>query len=151
MPESVRLPGLAGGEIPIPGDAPLTLLVFFKSSCPTCRWALPFVQALHEHAAGLTVVGVAEDDEDEARELADELGLTFPIALESAPWSVSAAWDLTTVPTVFLVEDETVTIVSPGFSRDDLLFVARRAAARSRGAPVDPFGGDTTIPIFRPG
>lgn len=149
---SFRLPSLGGVAVAVPGGSPLTLLVFYKASCPTCEWALPFVQALHERADGLAVVGVASDAEDEARAFAEKLGLTFPVGVESEPWDVSAAYALTTVPTLFLVgESGKVLLTSPGFSRDDFLEVARRAAERSGGAPADPFPEGAEIPAFRPG
>jgi peroxiredoxin len=145
------LPGLTGGGVAVPGDAPLTLLTFYKASCPTCRWALPFVQALHERAAGLTVVGVASDGEPEARAFALELRLTFPIGIESPPWPVSAAYRLTTVPTVFLVDGGAVRFASAGFVRDDFLRAAAVAAGRAGGPPANPFPEGAPVPAFRPG
>jgi peroxiredoxin len=150
---AAELPCLGGGTVELPGGAPLTLLVFYKASCPTCRWALPFVQALHERAHGLTVVGIAsEDDVDEAAAFAAELGLTFPIGLESAPWEVSAAYGLTTVPTLFLIDGAgRVKRVSPGFAKEDFLAAAAEAAALHGGAPADPFPEGAAVPEFRPG
>lgn len=147
-----RLPSLGGGALDLPGAAPLTLLAFTKASCPTCRWALPFVQALHERARGLTVVGVASDPPAEARALAEELGLGFPVAVEGEPWEVSAAYGLTTVPTLVLVDGSgEVLFTSEGFSRDDFLEIARRAGERSGTAPADPFPAGEAVPPFRPG
>jgi len=147
------LPRLSGGEVALPGSSPLTLLAFYKASCPTCRWAAPFVQSLHAKTKGgsLAVVGVAEDDEDTARQFADELGLDFPIAVETEPWAVSTSYGLATVPTFFLVDNEgEILLTSPGFARDDLREVARRAAELSGGEPADPFDG-ADVPPFRPG
>lgn len=146
------LPSLAGGQVDLPGPAPLTLLAFTKASCPTCRWVAPFLQGLHERARGLTVVGVASDPVDEVRAFAEELGLGFPVAVESAPWEVSAAYGLTTVPTLILVDgDGTVLLASEGFARDDFLEIARTAGERSGTAPADPFPAGEAVPALRPG
>lgn len=147
------LPRLGGGTVDLPGTAALNLLVFWKSSCPTCRWVLPFVERLHARTAGvsLAVVGVAEDDEAEAGAAVAEAGVTFPTALEAEPWAVSAAYELMTVPTFVLADAAgRVLMVSPGFAKDDLLEVARRAAERDGGEPADPFG-DESVPAYRPG
>lgn len=148
-----ELPRLGGGTVELPGGAPLTLLAFYKASCPTCRWAMPFVQTLHERARGLTVVGIAsEDDASEAAVFAQELGLTFPIGLESAPWDVSRAYALSTVPTLFLVDGAgRVKRASPGFAKEDFRAVAAEAAALHGGAPADPFPEGVAVPEFRPG
>ncbi|MGQ0720627.1 MAG: peroxiredoxin family protein [Candidatus Eiseniibacteriota bacterium] len=140
-----HLPGLACRSVAVPGAAPLTLLAFTKASCPTCRWMFPFVQALHERAKGLAVVGVASDPVGEARAFVEELRLTFPIGVESAPWPVSAAYGLTSVPTLFLIETGTVRLASVGFSRSDFLEIASAAAAAS------PFPAGAAVPAFRPG
>ena len=150
----VLLTDFDGKDLNIPGRSRLTLLTVFKASCPTCEWALPYVQRLHEKTSGgaLEVMGVAEDDRATALEFAEETGLTFPIALESDPWPVANGYGLSTVPTMFLIDESgEILLSSPGFSKDDLLDVARRAAELDGEEPADPFDGDTTVPAFRPG
>jgi thiol-disulfide isomerase/thioredoxin len=152
---AAELPSAAGDAesvVAIPGAATKTLLAFFKSSCPTCKWALPWIQRLHESArdAGLRVVAVAEDDSSVARALVEELSLTFPVGVESEPWALSEAYGLSTVPTFFLVDEGgVVEMASPGFSRDDLLECARRAAEAAGVPAPKPFPED--LPAFRPG
>jgi peroxiredoxin len=134
-----------------PGRGVHTLLLFTKSSCPTCRWAAPFFRRLAEAAPdGLRLIGIAQDDAEDERAFADEPGLPYPIALESSPWPTSAAYGLTTVPSAVLVDPEGAVILrSDGFARDDLNDAVRRAAEAS-GSPVPvPFGED--VPAFRPG
>lgn len=147
------LPRLGGGEVRVP-SARLTLLVFAKSSCPTCRWALPYFQALHERTenGALAVIGVVQDDVATEQAFAEELALTYPIALEGSPWDLAVAYGVTTVPTFFLLDESgTVRLNSPGFSRDDLLEVARAAAELDGGDPASPFPEGEEIPAFRPG
>jgi peroxiredoxin len=151
---TATLPGLAGGDIAIPGSAPLTLVVLLKASCPTCRWALPHYQALHEASRDrpLAVIGVFQGEAAASAVVAAEAGATFPLALEPAPWELSAAFDAVTVPTAILIDDEgKVVITSLGFSRDDLLEAGRRAAAIDGGDPIDPFPAGEEVPVFRPG
>jgi len=145
------LPRLGGGELTLPGSSPLTLLAFFKSTCPTCATALPLVRFLHERAPdGFRVVGVAQDEEPAAQALADVLGLAFPIALEGVPWEVSARYGLVTVPTLFLVgADGRILLTSPGLARDEIREIGRRAADVG-GEPVDPII-DAELPAFVPG
>jgi peroxiredoxin len=147
------LPALGGGKVAGPAKSGLTWLVVYKHSCPTCRWALPYYQALHEKAGGgsLRVVGVAEGSPEETEAQAAELGVTFPVGLEADPYPVSASYDLSTVPTCFLIDAEgRVELTSIGFSRDDLQEAARRAAEVDGGEPADLFGGEE-VPAFRPG
>jgi peroxiredoxin len=145
------LPRLGGGELTLPGSAPLTVLAFFKSTCPTCGTALPFLRALHERAPeGFEVFGVAQDEEPAARALAEVLGLGFPIGLESVPWEVSARYGLLTVPTIFLVDAAgEILMTSPGLARDELRAMGRRAADLG-GDPIDPIH-DEELPAFVPG
>jgi hypothetical protein len=126
--------------------------VFFKSSCPTCVWCLPFFEKLHRLAGPevLSVIGVAEDDEADLTPIAQELALTFPIALEPPPYATSTSYEVMTVPTVFFVRDDArIELESAGFARSEILEIARRAAALAGTDPVNPFPGD--VPEFRPG
>ena len=150
-----HLPRLDGqGSIDGPSTGSLTMLLFYKASCPTCRWAMPFFQQLHDRTQGgsLSVIGLAQGEAEDERAFAEELGVTFPVALEETPWATSAAYGLTTVPTFFLVDEAgNVLLASPGFARDELRDVARRAAERDGGPAADPFPEGMEVPVFRPG
>ena len=149
------LPALDGsGTVDGPVRGPLTLLLFAKASCPTCRWAMPIFRTLHERATdtGLSVLGVFQDDPDVERAAAAELGVTFPVGLEGRPWPTAEAYGLTTVPTFFLLDaDGEVLVTSPGFSREDLLEAPKRAAELDGGEAVDPFPEEMDVPAYRPG
>jgi len=149
------LPALDGsGVVEGPLRGPLTLLLFAKASCPTCRWAMPLFQTLHERTAGgsLSVLGVFQDDPDVERAAAAELGVTFPVGLEETPWTTAEAYGLTTVPTVFLLDARgEVLVTSPGFSREDLLEASKRAAELDGGEAANPVPEGMEVPIYRPG
>ena len=151
---SLDLPRLGGGEVALPGDGPLNLVVFEKSGCPTCRWALPFFESLHAGTrdGSLSVTLVASDDEPTTHAFVEDLGLTMPVGIESEPWPASVSYGLSAVPTFFLT-DETgeILLSSAGFSRADLEEVARRVAERDGTDPVDPFPEGVRVPPFRPG
>jgi len=151
---AVTLPRLGGGEVTIPVAGKPTLLLFTKSSCPTCTWAAPLFRELHERLGGssLAVVAVAQDDEDAESEFAREHRLGYPVALESSPWRLAADLGLTTVPTAVYVDaDGRCGLVSPGFARDDLVGVAERVAAHDGTGPRAPFAAGDDVPAFRPG
>jgi hypothetical protein len=101
-------------------------------------------------AGVLSVIGIAEDDEADLAPIAQEMELTFPIALESPPYATSTAYEVMTVPTLFFVrEDARIDMESAGFVRGEVLEIARRAAEIANTDPVNPFPDD--VPEFRPG
>lgn len=135
-----------------------TLLVFIKSSCPTCRWALPFYDRLHGvlRAAGAKMIVVAEDSPEEIAPLVAGLQPDLTVVCEPEPYAVSAAYGLVTVPTTFWIDAGGIVKASfVGFSRDELADVARRAAEGpgdgTGSAPEALFQDGEEIPAFRPG
>ena len=81
-------------------------LVFFKSTCRTCRLVLPrlipLAQAVEREER--LFLAVAQEDEAAARATRDEWGLAYRVAWEAEPYVVSAAYGITTVPTLLLVD-----------------------------------------------
>ena len=122
------------------------VLVFFKISCPTCQYALPFYERLfkaykNQHA---TLVGVSQNDAKDTAAFAREFGVTFPLLLDDTrSYPVSNAYGLTNVPTVFWIgSDGEIDIASAGWSKPDFEKVNRQLADSARTmAP----------PIFQPG
>lgn len=102
-----RLPRLDGSETSlaeIAAGGP-ALLAFFKTSCPVCQLAFPFLERLHRPGK-LPVYGISQNEASETRDFATRFGVTFPILLdlESTGFPVSDAYGLTNVPTLFLIE-----------------------------------------------
>src|SRR5947209_4732133 len=87
------LPRMGGGTVTLPDGAAkgLTLLVFYKNTCPTCRMTFPFVQRIHEQVVGSggRVTAISQDGAEGAASFAKELGLTMPIAVDGEDWPVS--------------------------------------------------------------
>ncbi len=98
-------------------------LAFFKVSCPVCQYAFPYFERLSQKLNGraVRVIGVSEDDAAATAAFATEFGVTFPIAIDPAPYRVSAEYGLTNVPTFFLIgEDARVEHVIVGWSKQEL-------------------------------
>ncbi len=82
------------------------LLLFVSEECPTCTLTLrrlgPVMPALA--ASGLTVAAVFEDPLEVAARVARRTGFTGTILSEPAPYEVSAAYELVSLPTIVLVD-----------------------------------------------
>lgn len=85
-------------------NARLTLVVFFKTTCPTCMVAFPYIEKIHRayRDAGLAVWGISQHDRNRSAEFAVQYGSTFPILIDS-DWQVSKAYDPAVVPTLWLI------------------------------------------------
>ncbi len=103
-----RLPVAGGGER---GLADLVragggVLLFFKQGCATSELVLsrlaPLAGALHRK--GRPLLGVAQETEAAARALLAANGLPFPLAWEDAPYRVSSAYGIETVPTLLVID-----------------------------------------------
>jgi len=142
---SFTLPDAVTGEaVTDPWLAGRTVVVFFKVTCPVCKMVAPPLTALAE--GGARVVAVGEDPPAALARYAREEGQRVPTVSEAAPYPVSEAFGITSVPTLFLVEpDGIVAEAVGGWDR------ARwNAVAAACGAPAISDEGDG-LPVFRPG
>ncbi len=122
------------------------LLAFFKVSCPTCQYALPFLERLYKAYGnrGVALVGVSQNDAKETAAFAKEFGVTFPILLEDThKYQVSNAYGLTNVPTIFwIAQDGEIEISSVGWVKADFEQINHRIAEHGKIAAA---------PVFKPG
>src|SRR5690242_11554443 len=60
------------------------VLAFFKVSCPTCQYTLPFLERLYKayRNKGVKLIGVSQNDATETASFAKEFGITFPLLLD---------------------------------------------------------------------
>ncbi len=122
------------------------VLAFFKVSCPTCQYTLPFMERLHKAYAGkgVKVFGVSQNDEAETAAFAKEFGITLPVLMDDTrKYPVSNAYGLTNVPTIFwIAQDGEIEITSVGWVKADYEQMNRKIAE---------FGKTTPSVVFRPG
>jgi peroxiredoxin len=142
---SFTLADAATGEpVTDPWKGGATLLAFFKTTCPVCHMVAPKLTALRQ--AGARVIGIGEDPPARLANYLSERGQDIPTLTEPAPYAVSDAYGLTSVPTVFVVaEDGTITHAAGGWDRERW---NEAAEALGAGRISDPSDG---LPAFRPG
>ena len=130
------------------------LLAFFKVSCPTSQFTLPFLERLHQAIKGSRAVrlwGISQNDARDTRAFAQEYGLTFPMLLDEDGYAVSNGYGLTNVPTLFLVEpDGAIRLSCIGFSRSDIENAAA-AFGKLTGQTIQVFLPGESIPDYKPG
>jgi thiol-disulfide isomerase/thioredoxin len=138
---------------PIPGidlkDRPVALF-FYKVTCPTCHMAAPVAERLARAYSG-RLVGVAQDPPDGVEAFAREYRTTFRSVTDPEPYVVSNAYGIRTVPTLFVIESDTVADTVESWDREGWNRVAAYlgAATGSRPEPVSTEGDG--LPPFRPG
>ena len=131
------------------------VLAFFKVSCPTCQYALPFFERLHQAYGknGVTLVGVSQNDAKDAAAFNKEFGITFPVLLDDTrSYPVSNAYGLTNVPTVFwIAQDGEIEVSSVGWVKADFESINRKMAEAGKTAPSPVFKPEEDIRDFRAG
>jgi len=122
------------------------VLAFFKVSCPTCQYALPFLERLHRAYGknGVALVGVSQNDAQETESFCKDFGVTFPMLLdETRSYPASNAYGLTNVPSIFWVaQDREIEVSSVGWVKADFEAINRKMAE---------YGKTALAPVFRPG
>lgn len=132
-------------------EGSLTILVFFKESCPACRLILPRLENLHRAypSSGWRLLGIGQDPPPILQNLAQELRLSFPI-LADHQFTSSTAYRLTHVPTTFVIDPQgQILHITVGFVRDDLEAISQQIARRLN-VPARSITDDGD-PVFRPG
>jgi peroxiredoxin len=148
-----ELPKLDGGLARLyPEDGKLTLVIFYKFSCPTCQLTLPYIQKMYEtYGDSVHFRAVAQDGPEKTREFAQQYNITMPILLDQEPYSVSRQYELVSVPSIFLVNpDRTIRYAGEGFVKQELLNLADVLAEKSSKPQIDLFGNDP-VPELKPG
>ncbi len=150
------LPALAGGETKLAdllGEGPLWL-VFMKRGCNTCKLTVPYLERVHRFLRDSigNVVIVAQETPEEAAAWVREVNTTVPVLLDGAPFAVSAAYGITTVPTSFLIEpDGTLAKYSAAFIREHLEEIAADLTRRASLSEFHLILDTDNAPVLRPG
>jgi len=131
------------------------VLAFFKVSCPTCQYALPFLERLHKTYGdkGVRLVGVSQNDAKETAAFNRQFGVTFPVLLDDTHrYPVSNAFGLTNVPSVFwIAQDGEIEVSSVGWVKADFDQINRKMAEAGRAAPAVIFKPGEDVRDFRAG
>jgi len=131
------------------------VLLFFKISCPTCQYALPFYERLFQAYKGrnVTLVGVSQNNPEDTKAFAKECGITFPLLLDDTiTYPVSNAYGLTNVPTAFWIErDGEIEVSSVGWAKPDFETINRRMADAGAVAAAYVFRAGEDVRDYRGG
>jgi peroxiredoxin len=113
------LPSLDGPNLRLREQRGQVVMInFWATWCGPCRTEMPHLSALYEkyRASGFTVFAVNIDEDPlKAAKLARQLGMRFPVLLDSEK-KVSRLYDLSTMPSTVLVDrDGRVRYVHRGY------------------------------------
>jgi peroxiredoxin len=131
------------------------VLAFFKVSCPTCQYALPFLERLHKayDQTSAKLFGISQNDAKDTAKFCKEFGITFPMLLDDThTYPVSNAYGLTNVPTVFwIAQDGEIEVSSVGWVKADFQDINRRMAEAGKSAPAVVFKPGEDVRDYRAG
>jgi peroxiredoxin len=82
------------------------VLVFFKEDCSASELVVsrigPLAKALRDEDRFF--LAIAEDEEETARAFRERHGLAFPMAWQAPPYHASRAYQIVTVPALFVID-----------------------------------------------
>jgi peroxiredoxin len=113
---------------------------FFKISCPVCQFTFPYLERIYKAYPGspVTIIGVSQDEANYTQEFAREYGITFPLLLDPVDrYPVSNAYELTNVPSIFLISGGEVKLSIVGWDKRGMEKL-NAEVARASGVPVQP-------------
>ena len=132
------------------------LVTFCKVSCPTCQYALPFIDRLHSQLEGtpVTVWAVSQDGPDATAAFNEEfeVSLTELFDPEEEMYPVSNAYGITHVPTSFLIDrDGAIAETSVGWDKKDMEQISSRVGEAAGVAELTPFHPGEDVLDYRAG
>jgi peroxiredoxin len=131
------------------------VLAFFKVSCPTCQYALPFYERLFKAYKNqhVTLIGVSQNDAKDTAAFMREFGLSLPILLDDTRrYPVSNAYGLSNVPTIFwIAPDGEIELTSVGWSKPDFEKVNQKMAEAANIAAVPLYQRGEDVLDYRAG
>jgi len=137
-------------EVP-PGE---TLYAFFKTTCPTCELAWPYLDRVRRigEGGGLAIRAVSQDDPETTRRFYQDLGIQIPTLYDAEPWTASETLGLASVPTFLVVgPDRVLRDSAEGFQRDKMEEFALLAARLAGRPPAALFSPGENVPAWKPG
>jgi peroxiredoxin len=137
-------------EVP-PGEI---LYGFFKTTCPTCELAWPYLDRIRRIGEGgsLSIRAVSQDEPGATRRFYEELGVRIPTLYDPEPWTASETLGLESVPTFLMVgADGVLRDSAVGFQRKKMEEFADLAARRAGRPPAELFSPGENAPAWKPG
>ena len=135
VPEVDVYDGKGAAPLPVFFSGP-TLLVFFRSDCRRCEGALGLAAGIGRVARGLTVIGVSQETIEDTAEFLGGINVRLPVVIDDRPFPASRAFEIDTVPSVVLIEDDRVSWTSDGFSANDVEELAGLLVPWTRDTPI---------------
>jgi peroxiredoxin len=130
------------------------VVAFFKISCPVCQFTFPYLERIYKAypASAVTIVGVSQDEQNYTQDFAHEYRISFPLLLDPVDrYPASNAYDLTNVPSIFLIADGEVKLSIVGWDKRDMETL-NATVARASGVPVRPlFRTGEDVPASKAG
>jgi len=149
-----QLPKFGGGTSSFHSESngQISVLAFYKFSCPVCQLTFPFLQKIYEaYGNSFYFVAIAQDPADKTEDFRKQYGITIPTLMDVSPYPVSQEYGLEIVPSIFLVNpDHTIRYSGEGFAKQDLLNLADVLAEKTGRPQIDVFG-NANVPEFKPG
>jgi len=131
------------------------VLAFFKVGCPTCQYALPFLERISRAYPKdkLTVIGVSQDSRENTLEFMKTFGISFPVLLDDTKkYPASNAYGLANVPSVFLVSQRGKIVLSTvGWVKDEIEKLNRTVAKLGGLSPAEIFKRGESVLDFKAG
>lgn len=130
---------------------PAVVLAFFKVSCPVCQFTFPYLERLHRSYPNLSIWGISQDDADATEGFCRMFGITFPTLLDQG-YELSVAYDLTNVPSIFLVgRDLTIDRTIVGFDKAELEGLNSDLSELAGTTEKALFSAADEVPALKPG
>ena len=150
------LPLMQGGKLLAEfwRENPQTVLVFYKQSCQTCLFLLPFLNDFYRrlpHPVNNLLL-ISQDSPEESREFARRMSLVPPIAIDYPEYIYSKYFDFTAVPAIFLISSEgNILQRSEGFWKEEFVDILESWKRANRFDAVPVFDNPEKIPLLKPG
>ncbi len=124
-------------------------LVFFKVTCPTCIFTLPYVNSLFEYYPEAPIFAISQDNQADSLIFKQKYNLNLPILIDEN-LKVSEQFKLTNVPTTFEIKaNYIIKNIIIGFSKPDYEKININLVNLTRLPKIELF--NDKVPVYKPG
>ncbi|GBD84999.1 thiol-disulfide oxidoreductase [bacterium BMS3Abin02] len=126
-----------------------TLVIVFKTTCSTCRLALPVYDRWRRYEPAVKVLAVSQDTPALTDGFYEDLGVGFETLYDEPPYAMSNAFGVIAVPSLALIEHGQVTWSGHGWVRAEAEELETLLATHAGRRPA--LVGADDLPVFKPG